>query len=238
MIRTPRDVAVMTLCVIVGTNLSIDIVVMLVFAEPDWLFQMLFIMGVSLCIGLPVTLLMCVSMMRNTRLTEHLQSLVNRDRLTDVATRDFFFDRMDAAPHSYGVSLMIDIDHFKAVNDTYGHLAGDRVIRAVADVLRRLVRAQDIICRFGGEEFVIFLDARDAAQGFVIAERMRRDIAELTMEIAGMPVRVTVSIGGSLKDRSDQLTDAIAQADAALYRAKATGRNRTVFANGPDVLAA
>lgn len=230
MLRTPRDVCVATLGVIVGSNLGIDVMIPFAFPLEMWREVAIFIFAVSIFIGLPVTVLMGISMMRNARLTEELQRLLYRDRLTDAATRDFFFDRMDAVPGSYGVSLMIDIDHFKAINDSYGHLAGDSVIRSVAGVLRRLVRAEDIVCRFGGEEFVIFLNARGRDEGFAIAERMRRDIAANIVDISGEDVAVTVSIGGSLKARFTEVNRAISEADAALYRAKAAGRNTTVFA--------
>jgi len=165
----------------------------------------------------------------NQLLTEELRLLVSRDRLTDVATRDFFFARMERDEDAYGISLMVDIDHFKQVNDTHGHLVGDDVIRAVAQALRGQVRAEDIVCRFGGEEFVIFLFERDATFGFEVAERMRVAIAQRDIKIDGGPISVTVSIGGSLKERLTDVNSAIRQADVALYRAKRGGRNKTVF---------
>lgn len=128
---------------------------------------------------------------------------------------------------------MIDIDFFKQVNDDYGHLAGDAVISRVATILRRNTRAEDIVCRFGGEEFVVFLSEKDSVDGFEVAERMRRSIAEDIVEFDGQDLKVTVSIGGSLKERLADVTLAIQQADEALYRAKSGGRNRTIFADDP-----
>jgi diguanylate cyclase (GGDEF)-like protein len=175
----------------------------------------------------------CWSMMRqNSLMAEELKRLVNRDRLTDAATRDFFFARMAEAPEAHGVSLMVDIDHFKRVNDTYGHLAGDKVIAEVAQVLRRIVRKSDIVCRFGGEEFVIFLDAHDPEDGFAVAERMRREVADRRMALGEIVLSVTVSIGGAPKVPLDDVNRSIMEADLALYRAKAQGRNRTVFGPG------
>lgn len=176
-----------------------------------------------------ISLFVMRQMLLNQRLTEELQRLLDRDRLTDAATRDFFFARMEADPAAYGVSLMVDIDHFKQVNDTYGHFAGDRVIAAVARILRENVRAEDVVCRFGGEEFVIFLQDRDRDQGFAAAERMREVVQAQQLKIGELTVGVTVSIGGSLKERVEDVTLSIQEADAALYRAKAMGRNRTVF---------
>lgn len=169
-------------------------------------------------------------MLRNYQLTMKLKDLVQRDRLTDVATRDFFFSRMQSDPTGYGVSLMVDIDHFKQVNDTHGHLTGDAVIKMVAGILKKEVREDDIVCRFGGEEFVVFLHSADAEQGWEVAERMRQTVADSMLALGGVDVRVTISIGGSLKQSADDIETAISAADGALYRAKALGRNRTVTA--------
>lgn len=182
-------------------------------------------------VAMPIALLIGRNMLENQKLSDELQRLVNRDRLTDAATRDLFFEKMSRDERAYGVSLMIDIDHFKAVNDTYGHLIGDKVIRYVSDVLRRNVRSSDIVARFGGEEFVVFLDGHDRDVGFLTAERMRKDIAKNGATFSGELVKVTVSIGGSLKEAYDTVDASIKDADAALYRAKAQGRNQTVFAS-------
>jgi len=129
---------------------------------------------------------------------------------------------------------MIDIDHFKAVNDTYGHFAGDDVIASVAEVLKVQTRPGDLVCRFGGEEFVIFLKQADLDLGGVIAERLRKAIATSVVESCGVQIKVTVSIGGSLKDAAEEIDAAIKRADAALYEAKALGRNRTVMSPVPS----
>ncbi|MGX9357394.1 GGDEF domain-containing protein [Roseobacteraceae bacterium S113] len=167
---------------------------------------------------------------RSTLLADELTYLVSRDRLTDVATRDFFFKRMDEMPDAYGVSLMIDIDFFKKINDTYGHLTGDKVIAHVAGILNAETRPQDIVCRFGGEEFVVFLAHVDAERGQEVAERLREEIEAQPIDDDGSIVTVTVSIGGSLKAATDEIEVAIKRADEALYRAKETGRNRAIMA--------
>lgn len=165
-----------------------------------------------------------------SELSEELQALVRRDRLTEAATRDFFFQQMEAAPDNSGVSLMIDIDHFKSVNDTFGHFAGDQVIRGVAERLREHCRKGDIFCRFGGEEFVVFLNRATGEQGEDVAERMRREIEGNPVVFEGREIGVTVSIGAALKDARDDVNAAIRVADDALYKAKAAGRNRVVLA--------
>lgn len=160
---------------------------------------------------------------------QELNRMVQRDRLTDVGTRDFFYEQIGQDRDAYGVSLMVDIDHFKRVNDTYGHLVGDMVIKSVAAILRANCRDVDIICRFGGEEFVIFLHRVTPEQGEDIAERMRRSVAMSPVHSGDATVGVTISIGGSLKQASDDIDEAISEADVALYQAKQTGRNRAIM---------
>lgn len=179
-------------------------------------------------IAIPISALIALIIRRNTLLTEELTHLVNRDRLTDVATRDFFFACLALKPKAYGVSLMVDIDHFKQVNDTHGHLTGDTVIAAVAEVLQSQIREQDIVCRFGGEEFLIYLHEPTTEEGWEIAERIRVGIQDKIVQSDAGNIPVTVSVGGSLKSRLEEIEHAIRRADECLYRAKALGRNRTV----------
>jgi diguanylate cyclase (GGDEF)-like protein len=128
---------------------------------------------------------------------------------------------------------LVDIDHFKTVNDTYGHLIGDKALRAVTDALRGQLRAYDLAGRFGGEEFALLLPHAGEADARTVAERLRAYIAAMTIPVdddkpSGPCVRVTISVGvASLDGESRELTDLLAAADAALYYAKETGRNRT-----------
>ncbi len=177
-------------------------------------------------VTIPTCLFVGTKIRENVHLSEELRRLVERDRLTDVATRDFFFERMAQQPRAYGISLMVDIDFFKRVNDTYGHLTGDRVISHVAKVLQDAVEPGDIVCRFGGEEFVVFLAEADAETGAIMAERLRATVADSPIDDAGTTLNVTVSIGGSLKEAADNIETAIHRADAALYSAKNGGRNQ------------
>ena len=181
-------------------------------------------------ISMGLTLWLFEQARRNFQLTEELKRLVNRDRLTDVATRDFFFEQMQNADSACGVSLMVDIDHFKNINDKHGHLVGDEVIQQVAQALQSMTRDDDIVCRFGGEEFVIFLSGQSRDEGLAAAERMRKSISELALEVHGAPLHVTVSIGASMKDRACDVMRSIKEADVALYQAKDAGRNQTRFA--------
>src|SRR6266567_1203251 len=128
---------------------------------------------------------------------------------------------------------LVDIDHFKMVNDTYGHLIGDKALRAVTDGLRSQLRGYDLAGRFGGEEFAVLLPQAREQDALNVAERLRAHIAGLSIpvddedESAGC-VTLTISVGvASLDGESRELTDLLAAADAALYHAKETGRNRT-----------
>lgn len=196
----------------------------------QWRFELIAGLTLTIFIATPASYFMAQQVRRNYQLSAELQRLVDRDRLTDVATRDFFFNSMEEAPDAYGVSLMIDIDHFKGINDAHGHIAGDQVIKSVAQLLKKTVREKDIVARFGGEEFVVFLHGHDPHSGYVLAERMRERIASHVFKVKDLSVSVTVSIGGSLKDACDGVEHAIQEADAALYKAKEHGRNKTIFA--------
>jgi diguanylate cyclase (GGDEF)-like protein len=128
---------------------------------------------------------------------------------------------------------LVDIDHFKAVNDTYGHLTGDKALRAVTEALRSQLRAYDLAGRFGGEEFAILLPHAREVDALNVAERLRVHIAGLSIPVrdddeSGPHVMVTISVGvAALDGAGRELTDMLAAADAALYHAKETGRNKT-----------
>ena len=128
---------------------------------------------------------------------------------------------------------LLDLDRFKQINDTYGHLMGDDVLRSIADAMTGVLRKYDLAGRFGGEEFVMLLPQTRAVDALRIAERVRAHIARLPiLASGGEPVTVTVSIGVAALDAgsSRELTELLAAADAALYRAKRSGKNRTVKA--------
>ena len=128
---------------------------------------------------------------------------------------------------------LVDIDHFKVVNDTYGHLVGDKALRAVTDALRSQLRSYDLAGRFGGEEFVVLLPQAREQDAINVAERLRRHIAAMSIPVsdhleAGPSIKLTISVGvAALEGTSRELTDMLAAADAALYYAKETGRNKT-----------
>jgi two-component system cell cycle response regulator len=127
--------------------------------------------------------------------------------------------------------MMLDIDHFKAVNDTYGHDVGDVVLREFAARLRRHIRGIDLPCRFGGEEFVVLMPDTDLPNAELVAERVRQSVAEKAFDVGlQRPVRVTVSVGVSLNETGIETPETLLKrADMALYRAKREGRNRVIL---------
>ena len=130
--------------------------------------------------------------------------------------------------------LLIDIDHFKRVNDTHGHLAGDQVLAGLAEALRHRARARDVIGRFGGEEFVVLLPGADAAHACQAAERLREQISSTPIAHGTGTVRVTVSVGVAVLGlHGDDMPGLLAAADLALYRAKEAGRNQVSLFGPP-----
>lgn len=219
------------IALVVTTSVSVtEIAIFFMFPETSWSDIGLRAGSIAFMASAPIAYLNGRVLKRNYQLVDEMAHLVNRDRLTDVASRDFFFAAMETDAYREGVSLMIDIDFFKQVNDQFGHLAGDEVISHVAQVLKTETRPGDIVCRFGGEEFVVYLQNASQRQGLVIGERLRRAIEVSSVAAQGADIAVTISIGATLKDATDELDDVIRRADEALYRAKASGRNQLVFA--------
>ena len=163
-----------------------------------------------------------------------LEALALTDPLTPVLNRRALVNRLMAEVdrarryESVVTILMIDLDHFKGVNDTYGHLAGDQVLRDVAQLLQHEVRSVDIVARYGGEEFIVVLPETSTEGGVTFAERIRERIEARTFESTGHSLLLTTSIGVASfpSARVASMEDLVARADEALYRAKAEGRNR------------
>jgi len=163
-----------------------------------------------------------------------LRRLATTDPLTDLANRRHFLAQVDlelellqryAKPAAL---LMIDLDHFKQVNDAYGHAAGDAVLRHFAAIARRILRKVDLLGRLGGEEFAALLPGTDAEGAQQLAERLRQTVADSQVHtVSGGAIQVTISIGVTLFALTDANADTVlARADRALYRAKEQGRNR------------
>lgn len=168
-----------------------------------------------------------------------LQELARTDRLTGLNNRGYWEECLahEYARHrryqSSAALVMFDIDHFKKVNDTYGHPAGDKVIQAVAEVVREQMRDTDYAGRYGGEEFVILLPDIDNAGAQVFAERLRLRIEALVVSHEEQQIRFTVSLGvADLSLPMDEYKQLIERADQALYASKKGGRNQTSIYTG------
>ncbi|HVJ06386.1 MAG TPA: diguanylate cyclase [Candidatus Saccharimonadales bacterium] len=179
---------------------------------------------------------------QNARYVEGVRQLAYRDGLTGVFNRRYFETRLieevtRAARYGGGVSvLMIDLDHFKRINDEFGHLLGDDVLRTISEIFIRQLRKIDIVCRYGGEEFAVVLPATQGVSAVTVADKLRRAVANA--KLPGVPYPVTISIGvaefpGNGIDRDD----IVGAADASLYEAKAAGRNRVCLASASKISA-
>lgn len=168
-----------------------------------------------------------------------LNAVLQRDSLTDpltgLANRRAMLDRLRAEAnrserggHTFTV-MMCDLDHFKRVNDTYGHEAGDQVLKEVAGIFRENLRSFDLCARWGGEEFLVLLADTDSENAMAVAEKLRALVQEQPVPYAGHSISITVSGGLATHDPENSLTETLREADRALYAAK-SGRNRLVQA--------
>ena len=166
---------------------------------------------------------------------EHLEEQRQKalvDPLTGLPNRAAWSERLDHEVkqwQQHGNTLllaMLDLDHFKRINDNYGHLAGDKVLKIIASVLRKRLRATDFIARFGGEEFVLLMPSTVPAAGLKLLESLRASIEACPFHFKGEPVTITVSIGMSAFRPGEHSDQVLKRADQALYRAKNAGRNR------------
>jgi diguanylate cyclase (GGDEF)-like protein len=172
------------------------------------------------------------------RLFDQTERLATTDGLTGLTNHRTFQVRLDehlAQARRYGKKLSLilcDIDHFKSVNDTYGHPIGDVVLKGVAKTIQKEARATDVVARYGGEEFAVVMPETDAAGALVIAERIRERVKALLFESGQGPLKVTLSLGvAAVPDDAATKGDLVERADGCLYHAKRNGRDRCVSAS-------
>ncbi|WKZ41328.1 MAG: diguanylate cyclase [Anaerolineales bacterium] len=176
-----------------------------------------------------------ITRLKNTQ--NELKLLATRDSLTGVINRGHFMELAEreilrAKRYKRKLSLiMMDLDYFKNVNDTYGHQAGDHVLVELANLCGHMIRKIDVFARLGGEEFALLLPEIDGQAALQLAERLRSSFASMTMDVDSRPFNVTISMGVTEFERygGDRLEEMLHRADRALYHAKETGRNRVVF---------
>ena len=168
-----------------------------------------------------------IAKLRQIADTDHLTGLMNRRAFLAAADDAMEFSNR----YQRGMAtLMIDIDHFKKINDSHGHAAGDGAIKRIAEVIGDCIRTTDKAARFGGEEFVVLLREVDQAAAQLLAERIRSAIESSPISYGALTISATVSIGiAVIADADRDVQDMIERADQGLYLAKNTGRNRTLF---------
>ena len=201
----------------------------------DWLGIVHF---VELIYSVGVTLVLVL--MLKERSDTALKSAALTDPLTGLANRRAFMDRtqrlLDRHRRDYGPVhlLAFDLDHFKKINDTFGHATGDQVLRVFADTLSRILRSTDMAARLGGEEFVAAVPGCSVETALATAERIRNAFQDNARFVNGAQIGATVSVGVAMFDGSEGSVAALlADADAALYQAKDRGRNCVVLSGNP-----
>lgn len=172
------------------------------------------------------------------RLEGELRELAQRDHLTGISNRRHFFDLADEACRKAAATgaplslLIVDVDYFKQINDTYGHMHGDEVLKTLAAVCRKVLGGVDMLARLGGEEFVLLLPDADLAAATAVAERLRAEIQRTPVRLHEATLYFTVSLGVAQWQTDEPVPVLMRRADEALYAAKYSGRNRTEAAAG------
>ncbi len=176
---------------------------------------------------------MIINISERKTMQQRLRDLSYMDPLTCVANRRFFLEHLGEELESFlsdqtPVSVMIlDIDHFKLVNDTYGHLAGDQVLKDLVLIAKSILRKRDIIARFGGDEFIISMVGVDISHAQQLADQLRERVKQYDFYVEGIHIKVTISIGVSNACQYDtDISSIISKADKALYQAKELGRDQ------------
>jgi diguanylate cyclase (GGDEF)-like protein len=171
------------------------------------------------------------------RFHQAVRERIQYDSLTGLLTKDSLFLALEmelkrAATYHLPLSvLMMDLDHFKKVNDTQGHLMGSHVLAEVGRLIRRGMRAVDVSGRYGGEEFISYLAETRADKAIQVAERVRKRVERHVFEYDGSRLQITISLGvATMPENGQEMNELVAAADSALYRAKNAGRNRVILA--------
>lgn len=167
----------------------------------------------------------------NERAQRRLQRQAQTDPLTGIGNRRWFLSELPRHPGPRAALVLIDLDHFKSINDRHGHAMGDEVLVTCAQYIQGMLREHDVFARYGGEEFALFLPETSAPEALAVANRLRRGVETLECKDQGQAIPVTASLGLAMASELD--TDwqtVLLRADAALYAAKAGGRNKVVVA--------
>ena len=172
--------------------------------------------------------------LRNAKLYQLALRAALKDELTDFGNKRALASSLHreaelAIRHNTPLSIaMLDVDHFKAINDCYGHIAGDSILKDLAATIKKCARQSDLCFRYGGEEFLLILDNSDEHQAYLVAERIRKTVAEYTYLYNGKIIPVTISLGTATFNQKETLENFQTRADKALYKAKSEGRNLVI----------
>ncbi|WP_108651001.1 GGDEF domain-containing protein [Dongshaea marina] len=200
--------------------------------------NLLYILSGIILLMIILVLLVVRHRLRERKLYEEtLLQLASNDELTRIYNRRYFTNFLEWEIKKYqryqhpSCVILFDLDHFKRVNDSFGHQAGDEVLIAVCQNCKKLLRQSDILARYGGEEFMIYLPETDIEQALQAAEKLRHSVEEMQITYQGQAIGVTISVGvASLTDLKPLTVDTlISAADTALYAAKNSGRNRVIY---------
>jgi diguanylate cyclase len=189
---------------------------------------------IPLLIAPPVSYVGLSLLRQVTETLDRVDAQIRFDPLTGVLNRGYFLDRIRSGQIG-GALLIVDADHFKKINDNYGHSAGDAALVTLAHAMSKTVGPDGMTARLGGEEFAIFLPGQTLDKGVKIADAVCANIRQLDPLIEGHRIKMTVSIGCSLHPKSALIGKSLKQADELLYRAKSSGRDQVVHDVLPDV---
>ncbi|NYJ36806.1 sensor domain-containing diguanylate cyclase [Nocardiopsis aegyptia] len=219
--------------------------------RPMWDREAFIVDAVELCVGVTVAILAHLTLfllviaippvvlLQRSLLYQQLQTAARTDPKTGLLNAPTW--EQEAAieiararsSRSRAAVLIVDIDHFKRVNDNHGHLFGDQVLLGVATTIAQQLRQSDLLGRFGGEEFVVLLPGSDTTEAWQAAERLRSQVGRMEISVNDVPVSITISIGVAvIGDHGNDLVELLTAADLALYRAKETGRDRVCLPAG------
>jgi diguanylate cyclase len=195
--------------------------------------------AIPLLIAAPISLLVLSLLRLISETIEKVDAVVRRDPLTGISTRAFFLEQARERIAHGGALLMVDADHFKSINDTYGHDVGDAVLRRIAEIMSLstdLAPGAAFTGRLGGEEFGIFIEGANEQQAALFAAAIGTAIRTKAKNIPGCDSAVTVSIGVAVHRAGDRLDETMKRADVALYQAKNAGRDRFFLSNAAQAM--
>lgn len=226
-----QQTTLMVLMALIATEILV-VIFYSIFFEDRLLLDIVLSGVIVLVVGYPIGYVVINQNVKLKRLTLELDKAARIDSLTGLANRRTFFAEAGrafaAGLPGRGAFLYIDADHFKRLNDDFGHAAGDKVLCAIATAIRHCVRQGETVARLGGEEFGVYLAGADWSIAMDVAERIRRRTARIGAEAGLGSEAVTVSIGVAIREGAETLEALMARADRNLYAAKQSGRNRIV----------